>query len=70
MMAMLNECCLPQLTSVLKDKIVVSSTELDVSQYLSRYTLESVGRTALGTSFGSLGAEDGTDYSRALKEFG
>ena len=58
------------MTSVLKEKIVVSSTELDVSQYLSRYTLESVGRTALGTSFGSLGAEDGTDYSRALKEFG
>ena len=41
-----------------------------MSQFLSRYTLESVGRTALGTSFGPLGEHDGTDYSRALKEFG
>ncbi|RPD75378.1 cytochrome P450 [Lentinus tigrinus ALCF2SS1-7] len=59
-----------ELTGVLGDKISGPRTELDVSQYFSRYTLESVGRTALGTSFGSLGAEDGTDYSRALKEFG
>ncbi|KAI0720825.1 cytochrome P450 [Cerioporus squamosus] len=59
-----------ELTSVLKEKVTVPGAQLDVSPYFSRYTLESVGRAALGTSFGSLGAEDGTDYSRALKEFG
>ncbi|TFK91204.1 cytochrome P450 [Polyporus arcularius HHB13444] len=59
-----------ELIGVLREKTTAPRTEIDVSQYFSRYTLESVGRAALGTSFGSLGAEDGTDYSRALKEFG
>ncbi len=61
---------LSQLIGVLREKTTAPRTEIDVSQYFSRYTLESVGRAALGTSFGSLGAEDSTDYSRALKEFG
>ncbi|KAI0716355.1 cytochrome P450 [Earliella scabrosa] len=59
-----------ELTAVLKERVAEPNTEVDVSQFLSRYTLESVGRTALGTSFGPLGEHDGTDYSRALKEFG
>ncbi|KAI0739177.1 cytochrome P450 [Daedaleopsis nitida] len=58
-----------ELVGVLNKQLVQRGTEVDVSQYFSRYSLECIGRTGLGYSFGSLD-HDGTDYSRALKEFG
>ncbi|KAI0716340.1 cytochrome P450 [Earliella scabrosa] len=58
-----------QLVTVLRNKVVAPRTEVDVAQYFSRYSLECIGRTGLGYSFGSLD-HHGTDYSRALKEFG
>ncbi|KAI0739194.1 cytochrome P450 [Daedaleopsis nitida] len=58
-----------ELVGVLRNQVVQPGTEVDVSQYFSRYSLECIGRTGLGYSFGSLD-HHGTDYSRALKEFG
>ncbi|KAI0760059.1 cytochrome P450 [Fomes fomentarius] len=58
-----------ELITVLRKKVIVPQAEVDVSQYCSRYSLECIGRSGLGYSFGSLD-QDGTDYSRALKEFG
>ncbi|EIW55368.1 cytochrome P450 [Trametes versicolor FP-101664 SS1] len=43
--------------------------EVELSETISRFSLEAVGRAALGYSFGPL-AGHGTDYSRALKMFG
>ncbi len=60
---------LVQLVDVLRKEAPEPGTEVDIAQYLSRYTLESIGRTGLGYTFGSLESH-GTDYSRALKEFG
>ncbi|RDX42185.1 cytochrome P450 [Lentinus brumalis] len=58
-----------ELVDVLRKEAPEPGTEVDIAQYLSRYTLESIGRTGLGYTFGSLESH-GTDYSRALKEFG
>ncbi|CDO76937.1 hypothetical protein BN946_scf185006.g19 [Trametes cinnabarina] len=44
-------------------------TEVEIAEYISRFSLECVGRAVLGYSFGPLD-KHGTDYSRALKEFG
>ncbi|RPD53163.1 cytochrome P450 [Lentinus tigrinus ALCF2SS1-7] len=58
-----------ELVAVLRKEVREARTELDISQFLSRFTLESIGRTGLGYTFGALD-NHGTDYSRALKEFG
>ena len=58
-----------QLIDVLKTEVGYDTAEVEVSEYFSRYSLEAVGRTTLGYSFGPL-KKHGTDYSRALKEFG
>ncbi|TFK91220.1 cytochrome P450 [Polyporus arcularius HHB13444] len=58
-----------ELTNVLKAEVGQSTSEVELSEYFSRYSLEAVGRTTLGYTFGPL-KKHGTDYSRALKEFG
>ncbi|KAI0657014.1 cytochrome P450 [Cubamyces menziesii] len=60
-----------ELSDTLADKASRDSegTEVEISEYLSRFSLEAVGRTALGYSFGPINAH-GTHYSRSLKEFG
>ncbi|KAI0720838.1 cytochrome P450 [Cerioporus squamosus] len=58
-----------ELTDVLKAEVGQGTSEVELSEYFSRYSLEAVGRTTLGYSFGPL-KKHGTDYSRALKEFG
>ncbi|RPD53161.1 cytochrome P450 [Lentinus tigrinus ALCF2SS1-7] len=58
-----------ELTDVLKTEIGERTAEVELSEYFSRYSLEAVGRTTLGYTFGPL-KKHGTDYSRALKEFG
>ena len=60
---------LVQMVATLKKSMGDGPTEIDISQMLSGYTLECVGRSALGRSFGALD-QDGTEYSRALKRFG
>ena len=52
-------------TSVPED----GAKEVDMSQLISGYGLECIGRTGLGRSFGAMD-EDGTEYSRALRQFG
>ena len=58
-----------QLVTVLRGKVSAPRTEVEIAEYMSRFSLECVGRAALGYSFGPL-EKHGTDYSRALKEFG
>ncbi|KAJ8464055.1 hypothetical protein ONZ51_g9852 [Trametes cubensis] len=68
MVTMFNQVA-QELSETLERKVSKEGTELEISEYLSRFSLEAVGRTALGYSFGPLDVH-GTDYSRALKEFG
>ncbi|KAI0642535.1 cytochrome P450 [Trametes meyenii] len=68
MMTMFNQVA-QELTDTLRSQVPPEGTEVEISEYLSRFALEAVGRTALGYSFGPLDLH-GTDYSRALKEFG
>ncbi|KAI8976641.1 cytochrome P450 [Trametes punicea] len=58
-----------ELIQVLKGMVPEPRTEVEIAEYMSRFSLECVGRAALGYSFGPL-EKHGTDYSRALKEFG
>ncbi|KAI0657006.1 cytochrome P450 [Cubamyces menziesii] len=58
-----------ELVTVLRGKVSAPRTEVEIAEYMSRFSLECVGRAALGYSFGPL-EKHGTDYSRALKEFG
>ncbi|KAI0642531.1 cytochrome P450 [Trametes meyenii] len=58
-----------ELIEVLRKQASQPETEVEIAEYLSRFSLECVGRAALGYSFGPL-EKHGTDYSRALKEFG
>ena len=58
-----------QLVDVLREVAQEKPTEVDISNYLGRFSLESVGRASLGYSFGPLN-HHGTDYSRAMKQFG
>ncbi|KAI0332868.1 cytochrome P450 [Cubamyces sp. BRFM 1775] len=58
-----------ELTTILRSKVSAPRTEVEIAEYMSRFSLECVGRAALGYSFGPL-EKHGTDYSRALKEFG
>ncbi|KAI0764536.1 cytochrome P450 [Trametes elegans] len=58
-----------ELVDVLRAKVAAPCSEVDISDYAGRFSLECVGRAALGYSFGPL-ENHGTDYSRALKEFG
>ncbi|KAI0764528.1 cytochrome P450 [Trametes elegans] len=59
-----------ELTDHLRRKVGSGVTEVELSEYVSRLSLEAVGRSALGFSFGPLSEDSNTDYSRALKEFG
>ncbi|KAI0332873.1 cytochrome P450 [Cubamyces sp. BRFM 1775] len=68
MVTMFNQVA-QELSETLAGKVSKDGTEVEISEYLSRFSLEAVGRTALGYSFGPLDVH-GTDYSRALKEFG
>ncbi|KAI9066851.1 cytochrome P450 [Trametes sanguinea] len=58
-----------ELIYVMRGAIQQPQTEVEIAEYISRFSLECVGRAALGYSFGPL-EKHGTDYSRALKEFG
>ncbi|KAI0676593.1 cytochrome P450 [Trametes maxima] len=58
-----------ELIEVLRKQVPQPGTEVEIAEYMSRFSLECVGRAALGYSFGPL-EKHGTDYSRALKEFG
>ncbi|KAL7277411.1 hypothetical protein ACG7TL_009273 [Trametes sanguinea] len=58
-----------ELIHVMRGAITQPQTEVEIAEYISRFSLECVGRAALGYSFGPL-EKHGTDYSRALKEFG
>ncbi|KAH9917675.1 cytochrome P450 [Epithele typhae] len=58
-----------EVVSTINSYLTGAPTEVDVSQIITGYSLECIGRTGLGRSFGSL-KEHGTPYSRALKEFG
>ncbi|KAI0739186.1 cytochrome P450 [Daedaleopsis nitida] len=58
-----------ELVSVLRKEVPQPGTEVDVSQFFSRYSLECIGRSGLGYSFGPL-ENHGTDYSFTLREFG
>ncbi|KAI0764540.1 cytochrome P450 [Trametes elegans] len=68
MMGMFNQVA-QELVDTLKAEIPPEGVEVELSEYLSRFALEAVGRTALGYSFGPLNVH-GDDYSLALKEFG
>ncbi|KAI8976646.1 cytochrome P450 [Trametes punicea] len=68
MVIMFNQVA-QELAETLANQVSREGTEVELSEYLSRFSLEAVGRTALGYSFGPLDLH-GTDYSRALKEFG
>ncbi|KAM5536151.1 hypothetical protein V8D89_010250 [Ganoderma adspersum] len=65
----LNQVALEVLVDVLREEAQERPTEVDISDYLGRYSLESIGRASLGYSFGPLNYH-GTDYSRAMKQFG
>ncbi|KAL1946339.1 hypothetical protein VTO73DRAFT_15466 [Trametes versicolor] len=58
-----------ELVDVLRRQVAAPRSEVEIAEFLSRFSLECVGRAALGYSFGPL-EKHGTDYSRALKEFG
>lgn len=58
-----------QLVNNLRSTVGNGFVEVELSENISRFSLEAVGRAALGYSFGPL-AGHGTDYSRALKMFG
>nr|BED43038.1 cytochrome P450 monooxygenase [Trametes versicolor] len=68
MVTMFNQVA-QDLVDTLHGQVSQEGTEVEMSEYLSRFSLEAVGRTALGYSFGPLDVH-GTDYSLALKEFG
>ncbi|KAI0367707.1 cytochrome P450 [Pilatotrama ljubarskyi] len=58
-----------ELVQVMRSQIAGASTEVEIAEYMSRFSLECVGRAVLAYSFGPM-EKHGTGYSRALKEFG
>ncbi|PIL23630.1 cytochrome P450 [Ganoderma sinense ZZ0214-1] len=65
----LNQVAQEVLVDVLRGEAQEKAMEVDISDYLGRYSLESIGRATMGCSFGPLNRH-GTEYSRAMKRFG
>lgn len=63
----------PQLTSVLNREANIHKTDtgetvLDMSEWMSRVALETVGQTILGYSFDPLDSPSNNAYTSAVKE--